>query len=46
MHANELACKRNLKSTATATLKASEKERKKKEELCKGEQTHNNLVGT
>jgi hypothetical protein len=44
VHANGLACKRNLKSTATATLK--EKKKKKKKELCKGEQTHNNLVGT
>jgi hypothetical protein len=45
VHANGLACKRSFKSTATATLKAIEEEKKKKE-LCKGEQTHNNLVGT
>jgi len=43
----DLLANETLKAQKTATLKASEKEKKKKKkELCKGEQTHNNLVGT
>ncbi len=42
---SDLLANETLKSTATATLKAIEQEKKKKE-LCKGEQTHNNPVGT